>query len=713
MSQSPDSPKERISPLKTAASGENVASANPQPEAGKEEKIHPEEKNLVGNLADLKEGEVLLPSFITRKVQGLFADLELLEKQPFAFAEFVHRTFTTDFYFTRLDYRIFSTLLFDPEKAAKARKAFEAPDKGSFIRFAEDIAKFPEERKSLYRAIKLGSRFSDAQYFFEPLMIDKRYESLDDHGKPVVTRVSEKTTLVFDELVAYLWKNEVRYGLLENEIREFISQDLTKTSLVTVARQLDPTPGQDASIHEECDKLHRDRSPKVLADGRVDLRFFKNTFPQIAKDVRILRKIPLVMGSPGRNIAGVPIEAPKTKDIDLSKLAGAWIRYEKTEAGEFLISNMAGFLNIDTKTHQLFMTERLINREGINIRTTGSLDVHVNQFEEHGDIDKGFSITGQSIHVKGNVFGAVISKGGILKIGGNVLQGEVRNADGPIEVGGFASKAFFESKKGEVRLKRAENSVIIAKKLVLQEARNCMVVADEVEITMLQNCVVAGKAISVGRVALKSGISERSENVFVLEVPDLAELAQLMDEERAAIKEMERNQAPKKSELEKKLARSNELMEIPSVKSYLEYAKKVKTAFQEKGRKLTPEQARAFAFLRGKVMNELVEMSELASILKNLAAEVEFLEKQIEERRAKFNGYEEKMAELSGGVSITVAAVTGETVVRKRKIAAKTVRLLNMTNINELKKELDSLGLPQDRVFQGSSGSVNWHFEPK
>jgi hypothetical protein len=695
----PTDPSAEGGPPGDAESG--MAPENRQPQSG----------TVIGTVADLKEGEILLPNFAVRKPEGLFADLSILEKKPGAFEDFVNRIFSADVFLSKLDLRIFSMLLFEPEKAAKARAMLEASGQLPYLRFARDIVKFPEERKPLYRSVKIAPDLSDAKYFFEPLMLDRTVVSVGENGSPVTQTITEKAFLDFDEFVCHLWKNGVRYGILEGEVRAFLGEKLPKSGWITVARQLDPTPGQDAGIHEECDKLHRDKTPKVLTDGRVDLRHFKNTFPQIGKGVRLIRKIPMVPGTPGRNIAGVPIEPAKPKDLDLNTLAGAWIRLESCDTGEYLVSGMAGFLNIDTKTQQIFMTERLINREGVSVRTTGSLDIQVEQFEEHGDVEKGFSVKGRSIHIKGNVFGTVISKGGILKIGGNVIKGEVHNADGLVEIGGFASNAYLESKNGEVRIKRAENTIIRAKKITTQEVRNCTIVADEVEIAFLQNSVVAGKSIVVQTAGLKQGISERDENVFVVEVPDLAELSRNIAEEAAAITEVERLLLPKKSELDRLRARQTELMENPRVKTYLESAKKVR-AFQEKGKTLSPEQAKVFAQLKSQVINELAEIAETSKTVKTLGAEIEPLENTIAERQTNKANYESRLVELSGSVSVEVKAVTGETVVRQRKVGSKTVQLRDIIDPAALRKELDFLGHQQDRVFHAATGSIEWRFDP-
>lgn len=83
--------------------------------------------------------------------------------------------------------------------------------------------------------------------------------------------------------------------------------DTGKAERVTVARRLDPEPGQDARIVEVSDDIHRNDAPRQLADGRLDLNSFQNRSPQIQPGVRLLQKVPLSTGRPGFEMSGVPL----------------------------------------------------------------------------------------------------------------------------------------------------------------------------------------------------------------------------------------------------------------------------------------------------------------------------------------------------------------------------------------------------------------------
>ena len=64
--------------------------------------------------AELKDGLVLLPRFIIRRLDGLYVDISMLETNS-NFPQFVDRVFTAQAYFAGLNYPLFQKLLFEPE----------------------------------------------------------------------------------------------------------------------------------------------------------------------------------------------------------------------------------------------------------------------------------------------------------------------------------------------------------------------------------------------------------------------------------------------------------------------------------------------------------------------------------------------------------------------------------------------------------------------
>ncbi len=193
-------------------------------------------------MADLGEGEILLPSFVKRKEDGFYVDIEAVNENSSLFHAFVDKAFSNGAYLFKLDYPRFKTLAFEPDTVAKLLS--ESKEKGIApeIRFATDVIHLPEDRRSLYRTVKTNPKFADASYLFEPLHVD-RVEKIElPDGSFEEKTVSERTRLDFDEFVAYLWTKGVRYGLLEEDIRANIDAEPPKTGWQTVARQLESIP---------------------------------------------------------------------------------------------------------------------------------------------------------------------------------------------------------------------------------------------------------------------------------------------------------------------------------------------------------------------------------------------------------------------------------------------------------------------------------------
>lgn len=184
---------------------------------------------VFGNMTDLQEGEILLPSFVTKKADGYYLDLSVLEKNPRAFYEFADRTFSSGAYLFKLDYPAFSKITHHPEQALEIKKDLESKGVPAELRFATDIIRISDERRPLYRTVQVSARLTDAQYFFEPVFIDKPVSRFDASGAEVVTIEQQKAKLDFDEFVAHLWKNGVRYGLCEKEIRAAIDAEPQKS----------------------------------------------------------------------------------------------------------------------------------------------------------------------------------------------------------------------------------------------------------------------------------------------------------------------------------------------------------------------------------------------------------------------------------------------------------------------------------------------------
>lgn len=90
---------------------------------------------------------------------------------------------------------------------------------------------------------------------------------------------------------------------------------------------------------------------------------------------------------------------------------------------------MDGFLNIDTASNVISITEKIESDAGISMKTTGDLMLDVDEFIERGDVQEGRVVKGRHMTFKGNVFGGLAASGNIC-IEGVLSGGRVESTGG-------------------------------------------------------------------------------------------------------------------------------------------------------------------------------------------------------------------------------------------------------------------------------------------
>jgi hypothetical protein len=654
-----------------------------------------EVSSTIGNLADLKEGEIALPKCIVKCDEGLLADLSKLDSSA-SFALFAERVFSSGSYFSDLDYARFLELLYDypPEKVAAAANALTAEGKSPLIRFAADILEFDPGRRALYKAARIAG--SVAEYVFEPVVTERTVDGphseegenggLSTEGQEKKT-VSDRTSLTFDEFVADMWSKGVRYGIDAAAVRVAIDGDTF--GRVVVARQLEPMPGKDAEIQEQMEGLHRDDAPKELANGRIDLKQFKNHFPQVAKGARLLKKIPRTLGMPGRMVDGTLVEPPPPKDFDLATLAGLGAQLERGEAGEFIVASLDGFLSIDTQTNLIAVTEKIVDHGGVSARTTGNLHLTCDEFEEHGEIQEKCIVEGKNITVYADVFGTVISSGGKIQLKQNLVSGEAINHDGDITIDGLVSGAVVHARKGAVTIKRAENSIIVGKRVTIESAAKCDVCGDDVAVENSAGCAIAGKSV---RLVTAEPRQER-ETVVSMLVPDLSGYDQEINAIRKKIEEVESALVRKRRDAASEAAAAQ-----GEARNYLVLEAKL----QKKEITLTPEQMANWQKLTARVAPGL-------KVLNQLNGEVRFLQTEKEIYEGKGAALMQYKQDASAGVYCSIQESHGDTLVRIMKTKPGAVPLADLES-KQLKAQLLAPSLPADRLLSGEGGPFEWRY---
>ncbi|MDO8931867.1 MAG: FapA family protein [Rhodocyclaceae bacterium] len=642
------------------------------------------EPSAIGNVAELKEGQLLLPGFISRRSDGLYIDLLAIDSRALVL-QFVERVFAAGARFVDLDYELFLDLLFNWQPADIDRQLQEFKRKGKppQVRLAQDIVPFPDERRGIYRGVKILDGGKAAEYLFEQISVEREVddpEAPDGSGRRTV---SERLYADFDEFIAALWDKNLRYGIDARAVREAIARD--KAERLAIASMKPPTQGKDASVDEQTDLLHRDDAPRLLPNGRMDLHHYRNRFPQVTAGTRLFKKVPRLDGISGWDVQGKELEPAAIKDFDIQTLAGPGTTVIKDGAGECVVAVADGFLNIDAQSGQISVIDKIVSREGVSMRTTGDLSLAGDEYEEHGEVQENRSIEGHNMTFLADVFGNIVSDGGVVTLKRNISGGSIQNAGGEVFVEAGASRSTLESRGGTVTANHAETCLIIADKVRLGRAIRCEIVADDVEIESSEGCAIAAKKV----VLKNSGMRKDEATNLTMLLPDLTHY----DREAGRLRE---TRAEIEAEIEKCGIEFQELAGLPDMKTYLAIQPRVKskelvmsaaqqTQWQALLTRLAPT-LRRFAALNGELQAARQELTDTDAEIVALG--------------------QERMA-AARGIACTIAAVTGDTQVHTLRPSFEDKPLAQLPP-KELHKRLREAGDVSSRLFSGSSGSFEW-----
>lgn len=642
------------------------------------------DKPAPGTVSSLSAGEILLPEFVARDADGV----RVVPDVPGRAAQmqrFVDRVFGSGAYFSGLDYEALSLLLYGPDGREAAG--------GKPVRIADSIETFDAERRELYKSPKTIGGGAGVEYLFGPVWLERIVEvpifgDLDENGQPLLSGYEKQkrqtpTHLTLDEFIAAMWLEGVRSGIDVAAVRAAIES--AQGDRITIARRSDPQPGTDATVREQTQALHRDDSPAILPSGRIDLGQFKNHFPQVSSGTVLLQKVPRRLGLPGRDIDGSVLEAELPRDFELEDLAGTGTRVERNAKGEFLIAARDGFLNIDKSSHQISITEKIINREGVNQRTTGNLFLVGDHYEEHGEVQEHRTVEGRNMKFHADVFGSVNSQGGDLHLCANLAGGSVRNHGGSIRIDGRVSRAAIDARECEVEAGYAESSSFIAGKLHLGRAIACEIVAEEVSIDEAVACSIAARRITIGR----AGSRRDNDCLVSLCLPDFTALEKQLGEESKAADEL-------KARLKDRQAGLDALQAVPEVRNYLAAEERIRAG----GVSLTAAQEAQWRQATQRLAGPLHEIQLLREQMEKLA-------KALAEREAKLAELEERREQAGAATACEVAQVAGVVAVQTIALPPEQPVLAGV-EIKRLRHALRDTRMVRSRLFHGESGRYAW-----
>jgi hypothetical protein len=600
---------------------------------------------------------------IIKRPDGVYADPSVLGP---AFAAAIDGVFSNNSYFAGLNYAILIKALYNygPDLP-------RAVNGEMMIRFADDLLPFDPLRRQLYKLVKLGD--GRAEYQFEPVVLTDPNDP-DGAGYPAY--------LDTDEFIADMWTKGIRFGVDVAAVRAVIASG--KMERIVVASRLDPVPGIDAHIIEVSSDLHRSDAPRQLANGKLDLMAFQNRFPQIQKGVRLLQKIPRKDGATGFQLSGIPIEPPLPKDIELSSMAGAGTVIDICADGEFLLSLQAGFLNVDSKTHQLSVGDKIVSRDGVSSRTTGNLQL-TGDYEEFGEVQEKRVIEGESVTIHADVFGNIVSRGGTILLNHNMVGGSAHNARGDIKVMGVVSGSVLQTSVGEVLLKRAESCIISGTRVVIDYAANCEIMADEVIIVHAEGCAIAARKIKIET----AGPRKQAEmQLFALE-PDSGRIDESIAAMTLKVEQYGAGVVARKAEMEA-------LTSQPEVRKYVMLASKIR----KNELTLTPEQVPQFQKMAASVGPALKAIAKVSLDVKAAETELQAAEALVAE-------LVQQRRDCAGQSAVDVQMLSGDTVLLSMKFNPDGSTLYDLPS-KEIKARLRSNYEAGEVILNADSGSLCW-----
>ncbi|MFA6969887.1 MAG: flagellar assembly protein A [Gallionella sp.] len=642
------------------------------------------------NLASDNEAVIPLPACLIRQPDGIFVDLSLFPVGG-GFDRYIDSLFSSGARFCGLDYRLLMGLLYDYDSI------METHGITAKVKLAEDIVAFPSDRRALYKGVKIDGAKQRAEYFFQPISVEVVIEEPvygapgEDGVAPIIgsTRkeVIQPIKLDLDEFIADMWLKGVRYGIAVEAVASAISRGAA--TRINVAVQRDATEGSDAEIEEACSVLHRDNAPKLLVNGKADLRKFQNRFPQIASGARLLKKKARVLGTPGIRVNGERIKPLLPEDnIDLFAMAGPGTHVETQDGEEFILASQDGFLSLDTASNIVSVTEMIENKGGISLKTTGDLSLAGNDFVEHGEVQEGRVVEGKNMTFHSDVYGDVVSNGGFILLEANLSGGSAKSYGGDVTSNGRVFNSIIEACTGKVSLQYAESCLILGESVVIDRAVNCEIVADNIQVNSAEGCGIAGKNVQI-----KSSNSCRSKETIVsMLVPDLsasdaknAQLSSAIDDCNKIIKAKDQEVAQLKSD--------------PEFAKYLALAAKIRQGTIQ----LNAAQQDAWKKMSARFAGSMSAGSKLtAEKQEQLTLVQALIQEQAQLQEARKN--------TSAGIHCEITEVVGDTSVRSMAVP-NGIAAFQKNKPSEIRIKLREQDVRHKRIFSDSTGGLVWNYE--
>jgi len=282
----------------------------------------------------------------------------------------------------------------------------------------------------------------------------------------------------FDEIMEALHREEVVFGIREDEIGKMIKEEVIFKP-VMVAKGIHPTEPINAKVEY---KFPKDGIMELstLDKNRVDPAARRKIY--ICKKGEILvEKKPAIDGKSGRDVFGREIPSKKGKDVLLQEFVGKNVKL--SEDGNAIISTVEGqpYISEDGKVNvkEIFVVNGDLDYSVGNIDFPGSVWIR-------GNIDGNFKvISGKDIMVDGIVSGGfhIEAKGSVV-----IRKGVFGRKRGKIISGGDVSAKFLSE-----TFVVSEGSIEVGEYMM-----NCHVVAKR-DVVVLGKGLIVGGRVSAGK----------------------------------------------------------------------------------------------------------------------------------------------------------------------------------------------------------------------
>ncbi len=252
-----------------------------------------------------------------------------------------------------------------------------------------------------------------------------------DYTSAFITIVAEEGDTDFTFDVSDLENSLAEVGVIVG-IKKEVLADIVKKGIVnqktSVSEYIEPKAGDDARVEIVKKPKKKDEiKPPQKEGGDIDYVSPRDGFLTYVREGDTLAvKYPPTRGEPGKNVLGRAIPGKFGKQITLDLFKGINTRIE----GDKLIAECDGIVSLYTLQVNVETNYTISDHVG---RSTGSIDLPKDldvTLIINGDIQRGFSVTCNRLHVTGAIEAAAIDcsvlkvKNGIVGIGDEIISAD-------------------------------------------------------------------------------------------------------------------------------------------------------------------------------------------------------------------------------------------------------------------------------------------------